>query len=72
MKAAAKSEKNRQKVEEAFLRSTHAARQQLAAQRREDKRRLEKDRIMAVSIDYLKIINLNCALIFIVLCQLVF
>ncbi|XP_077303030.1 PAT complex subunit CCDC47 isoform X2 [Arctopsyche grandis] len=45
--AATKSERNRQKVEEAFLRSTHAARQQLAAQRREDKRRVEKDRILA-------------------------
>lgn len=40
-------------MEEAFLRSTHAARQQLAAQRREDKRRVEKDRIMAVSFSFI-------------------
>jgi len=38
----AKSDKNRQRVEEEFLKSTHAARAEAAAQRREDKRKQEK------------------------------
>lgn len=42
-----KAEKNRQKVEEAFLKSTHAARAEAAAARREEKRRLEKEKVMA-------------------------
>jgi hypothetical protein len=41
-----KAEKNRQKVEEAFLKSTHAARAEAAAARREEKRRLEKEKIL--------------------------
>lgn len=43
----AKSDKNRQRVEEEFLKSTHAARAEAAAQRREDKRKQEKERILA-------------------------
>nr|CAG4648729.1 EOG090X08PA [Polyphemus pediculus] len=42
----AKAEKNRLKVEEAFLKSTHAARAEAAAARREEKRRLEKEKIL--------------------------
>lgn len=42
-----KAEKNRQRVEEQFLKSTHAARAEAAAQRREDKRKAEKERILA-------------------------
>lgn len=42
----AKSDKNRQRVEEAFLKTTHAARAEAAAQRREDRRRQEKERIL--------------------------
>nr|CAG4638550.1 EOG090X08PA [Cyclestheria hislopi] len=41
-----KAEKNRQKVEEAFLKSTHAARAEAAAARREEKRRQEKEKIL--------------------------
>lgn len=42
-----KADKNRLRVEEEFLKSTHAARAEAAAQRREDKRKLEKDRVLA-------------------------
>ncbi|XP_066246700.1 PAT complex subunit CCDC47 [Euwallacea similis] len=42
-----KADKNRQRVEEAFLKSTHQARAEAAAARREEKKRQEKDRIMA-------------------------
>lgn len=42
-----KADKNRQKVEEAFLKSTHQARAEAAAARREEKKRQEKERIMA-------------------------
>lgn len=42
----AKADKNRQKVEEAFLKSTHVARAEAAAARREEKRRLEKEKIL--------------------------
>lgn len=42
-----KADKNRQRVEEQFLKSTHAARAEAAAQRREEKRKQEKERIMA-------------------------
>ncbi|KAI8121910.1 hypothetical protein FF38_09649 [Lucilia cuprina] len=42
-----KAEKNRARVEEEFLKSTHAARAEAAAQRREEKRKAEKERIMA-------------------------
>ena len=41
-----KAERNRQKVEESFLKASHAQRQEAAQQRREDKRRAEKERIM--------------------------
>jgi len=41
-----KADKNRLKVEEAFLKSTHVARAEAAAARREEKRRLEKERIL--------------------------
>uniref|UniRef100_A0A0A9Z0B6 PAT complex subunit CCDC47 n=4 Tax=Lygus hesperus TaxID=30085 RepID=A0A0A9Z0B6_LYGHE len=41
-----KADKNRLKVEEAFLKTTHAARAEAAAARREEKRRQEKERIL--------------------------
>lgn len=43
----AKTDKNRQRVEEQFLKNTHAARAEAAAQRREDKRKQEKEKVMA-------------------------
>ena len=42
-----KAERNRQKVEESFLKASHAQRQEAAQQRREEKRRAEKERIMS-------------------------
>lgn len=42
-----KADKNRQRVEEAFLKSTHVARAEAAAARREERKRLEKEKIMA-------------------------
>lgn len=42
-----KADKNRARVEEAFLKTTHAARAEAAAARREEKRRQEKERIMS-------------------------
>ncbi|CAB0010768.1 unnamed protein product [Nesidiocoris tenuis] len=41
-----KADKNRLRVEEAFLKTTHAARAEAAAARREEKRRQEKERIL--------------------------
>lgn len=41
-----KTDKNRLKVEETFLKTTHAARAEAAAQKREDKRQAEKERIL--------------------------
>ncbi|XP_014215851.1 coiled-coil domain-containing protein 47 [Copidosoma floridanum] len=41
-----KTDKNRQKVEEAFLKTTHAARAEAASARREERRRVEKERIL--------------------------
>lgn len=41
-----KSEKNRQKVEESFLKATHAQRQEAAQAKREEKRRMEKEKIL--------------------------
>ncbi|XP_069698339.1 PAT complex subunit CCDC47 isoform X2 [Periplaneta americana] len=41
-----KAEKNRLRVEEAFLKTTHAARAEAAAARREEKKRQEKERIL--------------------------
>jgi hypothetical protein len=41
-----KAEKNRNKVEEAYMKQTHAARAEAAAVRREEKRRQEKERIL--------------------------
>ncbi|XP_059619364.1 PAT complex subunit CCDC47 [Phlebotomus argentipes] len=43
----AKADKNRARVEEQFLKNTHAARAEAAAQRREEKRKAEKERVMA-------------------------
>jgi len=43
----ARADKNRTKVEEAFLKSTHLARAEAAAARREEKRRQEKEKILA-------------------------
>lgn len=42
-----KADKNRQRVEEVFLKSTHQARAEAAAVRREEKRRMEKEKVMA-------------------------
>lgn len=42
-----KADKNRQRVEDEFMKSTHAARAEAAAIRREEKRKLEKERAMA-------------------------
>lgn len=42
-----KADRNRLRVEEDFLKSTHAARAEAAAQRREEKRKQEKERVMA-------------------------
>lgn len=41
-----KTEKNRQKAQEAFLKMAHMQRQEAAQQRKEEKRRQEKERIM--------------------------
>lgn len=41
-----KSDKNRMRVEEEFLKNTHAARAEIAAQKREDKRKQEKEKIL--------------------------
>lgn len=42
----AKSDRNRQKVEKLFLQSTHLQRQEAAQLKREEKRRLEKERML--------------------------
>ncbi|KAI5753542.1 hypothetical protein M8J77_001152 [Diaphorina citri] len=44
--AKSKADKNRHRVEEAFLKTTHVARAEAAALRKEEKRRLEKEKIM--------------------------
>ncbi|GFS39507.1 coiled-coil domain-containing protein 47 [Nephila pilipes] len=44
--AKTKAEKNRQRVEEVFLKNTHAQRQEAAQARREEKRRAEKEKMM--------------------------
>lgn len=41
-----KAEKNRQKVEELFLKTTHAQRQEIAQMKREEKKRAEKERML--------------------------
>lgn len=43
----AKTDLNRYRVEQAFLRSTWQVRAEAAAQRREDRKRIEKEKIMA-------------------------
>lgn len=42
-----KAEKNRQKVEESFLKATHVQRQEAAQVKREERRRAEKERMLA-------------------------
>lgn len=42
-----KADKNRQRVEEAFLKSTHVARAEAAAARREERRKAEKERVLS-------------------------
>jgi len=42
-----KADKNRNRVEEEFLKSTHSARAEAAAVRREEKRKQEKERVLA-------------------------
>lgn len=46
MQAKQKSDRNRLKVEEEFLKTTHAQRQEAAQLKREERRRVEKERIM--------------------------
>ncbi len=46
LQAKQKAERNRQKVEEGYLKATHQQRVEAAQQRREDKRRAEKERMM--------------------------
>lgn len=41
-----KSDKNRQRVEEIYLKATHAQRQEAAQAKREDRRRVEKEKIL--------------------------
>ena len=48
LQAKNKADKNRSRVEEVFLKTTHAARAEAAAARREEKRRQEKERILQV------------------------
>lgn len=49
--AKSKAEKNRLRVEEAFLKTTHAARAEAAAARKEEKKKLEKERILKVKVE---------------------
>lgn len=42
-----KADKNRQRVEEVFLKSTHVQRAEAAAARREERRRAEKERVLS-------------------------
>lgn len=42
-----KSDKNRQRVEESFLKATHFQRQEAAQLKREERKRLEKEKILA-------------------------
>lgn len=44
----AKAQRNRQKVEEAFLKSTHVARAEAAAARREARKQMEKEMVMSI------------------------
>lgn len=44
--ARSKAEKNRQKAEELFLKAAHTQRQEAAQLRREEKRRVEKERLL--------------------------
>ena len=44
-----RADKNRLKVEEAFLKASHVARAEIAQQLREEKKREERERIMNVS-----------------------
>jgi len=46
-----KAIKNRQRVEEQFLKSVYQQRQEQAQQRREDKRRQEKEKMMGDGVD---------------------
>ena len=46
MQARSKAEKKRQKVEEQFLKASHGQRQEAAQQRREEKIRADKERLM--------------------------
>lgn len=43
-----KTDKNRTRLEEVFLKTTHLARNEAAAARREEKKRKEKERILQV------------------------
>lgn len=47
MQAKTKAERNRQKIEEQYIKQLHTQRQEMAQQRREDKRRAEKEKILA-------------------------
>jgi hypothetical protein len=41
-----KAERNRQRVEEMFLKTTHAQRQEVAQLKREERRRVEKEKML--------------------------
>lgn len=45
-----KAEKNRARVEEAFLKATHAARAEMAQAKREERKRMEREKMLEVSI----------------------
>jgi hypothetical protein len=46
MQGKTKADKNRQRVEEEFLKNTHVTRMEAAALKREEKRKAEKEKIM--------------------------
>lgn len=43
-----KAEKNRARVEEAFLKATHAVRAEQAQQKREERKRVEREKMLQV------------------------
>lgn len=49
MQGKMRAEKNRAKIEEVYMKQTHAARAEAAAAKKEEKRRQEKERILQVN-----------------------
>lgn len=43
-----KAEKNRSRVEEAFLKATHAARAEMAQAKREERKRMEREKMLEI------------------------